>query len=154
MSENDKSAEKPTADESPATESAEKTSAKRKISAEKLKVDESPATESAEKKTAKRKNTSQKTAKKEDEGLSTESAEKKTAKRSTSSQKSAKAKALEELIKFWSEIIADTDIDIRQRIKASELKAKAAGIFCDSTDENLPDSTDSVVFFGEGDLLE
>ncbi|MBQ7045992.1 MAG: hypothetical protein IJN65_05820 [Clostridia bacterium] len=118
------------------------------------KADVGLSTESAEKTSAKRKNTSQKSAKKADEGLSTESAEKTSAKRKNTSQKSAKAKALEELIKFWSEIIDDTDIDIRQRIKASELKAKAAGIFCDSTDENLPDSTDSVVFFGEGDLLE
>lgn len=71
----------------------------------------------------------------------------------SSGQKLDKAKAVEELINFWSEIINDDSIDIRQRIKASELKAKASGIFVDTADCNDSVGTDSVMFFGEDDLL-
>lgn len=64
-----------------------------------------------------------------------------------------RAKALKELIDFWSEIINDTDTDIRQRIKASELKAKATGVFSDTDTDNDAES-EKVMFFGEGELFE
>lgn len=64
-----------------------------------------------------------------------------------------KAKALKELIDFWSEIISDTETDIRQRIKASELKAKATGVFTDR-DSDTDSDKGSVVFFGEDDIFE
>ena len=64
-----------------------------------------------------------------------------------------RAKALKELIDFWSEIINDTETDIRQRIKASELKAKATGVFSD-TDTDSDTESERVMFFGEGELFE
>ena len=64
----------------------------------------------------------------------------------------AENRVRDELNKFWSEIMNDPDTDIRQRIKVSELKAKAAGVF--EKDQEQGDSSPSVIFLGEDELYD